>query len=202
MEVTVCEEQVEAVATNLNGEATDEPFLGLVMVSPPEEDADVLVELEEEPEPDEEPDDDPDVEPDEEPDEVPDDDPDDDPDEVPDDDPDDDPDEVPDEPDESDEPEPDEASEEEGAVDTGALPEAVRALLTPLPHPVANTAATVSRHNMRDESFRLFIGSLFKLVKYFFQVGVKVRRVRTGRAIAVWGFKAGALSALAARFCG
>lgn len=104
------------------------------MVIPPEEDAELVVELDEEPELEEE------LEFDEEP-------------------------EEPDESEAPDELELDEEPEEDGAVVTGALPEAVRALLPALPQPVANTAAAVSRHNVREDSFKMFMGSLFKSVE-------------------------------------
>jgi len=134
---------------------------GLVIVIPPEEEAEVVVELvevPEEPEPDEElePDEVPEeLEPDEEPEE-----PDEDPEEL---EPDEEP-EVPELDDEPEEPEPDEELDDGGAM-TGELPEAVRALVLVLPQPVPNTAAAVSRQKAREEFLNMFTGSLLKSVE-------------------------------------
>ena len=143
---------------------------GLVIVIPPEEEAEVVVELvevPEEPEPDEElePDEVPEeLEPDEEPEEpelVEDpEEPDEDPEEL---EPDEEP-EVPELDDEPEEPVPDEELDDGGAM-TGELPEAVRALVLVLPQPVPNTAAAVSRQKAREEFLNMFTGSLLKSVE-------------------------------------
>lgn len=169
---------MEAVATSLNGDATEEPLVGLVIVMPPEVEADeVLPEPDEVVEPDEDPDElEPDevLEPDEEPDVV-------EPDEVlePDEEPDElEPDEVePEEPVSEEVLEPDDVPEPEEVVEPDEVPvpaEAAWALGFEFPQPVLNTVATLSRHTTTVEFFMIFTEVPFKIGGEVFRIGVQV----------------------------